>query len=265
MRAVKIVMIFILIALTISAYPLIVNASESQENWTLIYVTSDCRTDSYGHKVCYTVKVYKFSGYTQNGYNEWYTVYLVDTNDPVNPTSNDEGWTVAGKAGQSATGGGVGPYIYDVNGVFSYDKVVPSSSQTSCVTQYTESFSVSASLSKDGPMITASFGIETTWRVNGVSWALTDVYPKTHWEFWHCNEPPPSSAELGAAWTFEVSVTYRKTYPDKPDTVMTYTVEVSPSAGFRHWYQTCFLWKCWWESDYSIHYGIPLQIRFSNQ
>ncbi|MEM1865953.1 MAG: hypothetical protein QXD57_06970, partial [Ignisphaera sp.] len=89
------------------------------------------------------------------------------------------------------------------------------------------------------------------------------VYPKSHWEFWHCNEPPPSSAELGAAWTFEITVAYIKTYPTYPGT-QTYTIELGPAAGFRHWYQSCFLFWCWWEWDYSVHWNIPVTISFSN-
>ncbi|MDK6027870.1 hypothetical protein QPL79_00625 [Ignisphaera sp. 4213-co] len=123
---------------------------------------------------------------------------------------------------------------------------------------------MSVSVSKDGPAISATYGIAISWQPNGVSWSLTDVYPKTHWEFWHCNEPPSNSAELGVAWTFEVTAVYSKVYPEKPNAIR-YVVEVSPSAGFRHWYQKCFLWWCWWEWDYSIHYPIPIEISFSNQ
>lgn len=264
----KITPIFILIALvltilTISVHPLIVNANITQSNWQLIYHISHCRPDSYGHNVCYSIYIYKFSGYVQNGYYEWYTIYLRDTNDPVNPVSDNEGWTVAGKAGESPTGGGVGIYIYDNYGQFNYDYVMPSSSQASCATEFTDSYSVSASLSEDGPSIKASYGVSTSWQANGVSWSLRDVYPKAYWEFWHCNEPPPTSAELGSAWTFEVAVTYSKnTFPGD---LITYTVEVSPSAGFRHWYTSCILFWCWWDWDYSIHYPIPLQISFTNQ
>lgn len=103
---------------------------------------------------------------------------------------------MAGKEGLSPTGGSVGPYIYDKYYTFGISNVIPSSSQTGCVESWSESYSVTASVSKDGPSITASYSQSTTWRSNGVTWSLTDVYPKSHWEFWHCNEPPPTSVEL---------------------------------------------------------------------
>jgi len=239
-----------------------VNAGVTQQNWNLILVGYGYQSSSYGN-IYYYYEVYKFAGYTQAGYHEWYAVYLRDIVDPVNPSSNNDGFTVAGKAGQSATGGGVGPYIYDKYGVFGIYNLIPQSSQTSCAQSWSETFSVSASISKNGPAITASYTQSTSWRANGVSWSLTDVYPKSHWEFWHCNEPPPSSAELGAAWTFEITVAYIKTYPTYPGT-QTYTIELGPAAGFRHWYQSCFLFWCWWEWDYSVHWNIPVTISFSN-
>jgi len=173
---------------------------------------------------------------------------------------------VAGKAGQSASGGGVGPYIKDVNGVFGVSNVIPSSSQLSCVTQYSESISVLASVSKNRPSVSAGYTLSTTWRANGVSWALTSIYPVSHWEFWQCNEPP-SSSDLGAAWTFEITTIYVKKYSTYPGQ-QTYTIEIGPAAGFRHWYQyqeCILLWCSWeWRSDYSVHWTQPFTISFTN-
>lgn len=260
------ILVLIIVGILTLPYMLTVNASVTQQNWTLIKAGYGQFSSSYG-TVYYYYEIYKFSGYLQDGYYEWYAVYLRNMVDPVDPTSNSEGFTVAGKAGQSASGGGVGPYINDVNGVFGISNVIPSSSQTSCVTTWSESFSVSASVSKSGPSVSASYTLSTTWRANGVSWALTSIYPKSHWEFWHCNEPPPSSAELGAAWTFEISTIYIKKYPTYPGK-QTYTIEIGPAAGFRHWYQyqQCTLLGCSWKwgSDYSVHWTQSFTTSFSN-
>ncbi len=264
MARVHIVIIYTLIAALIISQLSIASAGVSTQNWTLIKVGYGADYSSYG-TVYYYYEIYKFAGYTQDGYVEWYAVYLRNIVDPVNPQTDDDGFTVAGKAGQSASGGGVGPYIYDKYGVFGISNVIPSSSQTSCVQSWQETYSFTASLSKNGPTISASYTQSTTWRANGVSWSLTDVYPKTHWEFWHCNEPPPSSAELGAAWAFEISVIYVKKYPEKPGE-KTYRIELGPAAGFRHWHRiACIFSWCWWESDYSVHYNIPVTVSFSNQ
>lgn len=259
------VMSLLLLLLIMSYLTTIYASITTNSNWILILSNPGHDSSEYGD-VYYYYEVYKFSGYTQGGYREWYTVYLRTTDDPVNPQSDDEGFTVAGKAGESSTGGGVGPYIYDKYYNFDYGVVneIPSSSQTSCAGSHSESFGVSASVSKDGPSVTASYSQSTTWNANGVAWSLTDVYPKTHWEFWECNEPP-SSSDLGAAWTFETTVTYIKTYNDYPG-IHTYSIELGPAAGFRHWYKSCYLWiiGCHYDSDYSVHWNIPVSIRFNN-
>ncbi|MEM4488906.1 MAG: PTS transporter subunit IIC [Desulfurococcaceae archaeon] len=90
-----------------------VNAGVTQQNWNLILVGYGYQSSSYGN-IYYYYEVYKFAGYTQAGYHEWYAVYLRDIVDPVNPSSNNDGFTVAGKAGQSATGGGVNPVIWAI-------------------------------------------------------------------------------------------------------------------------------------------------------
>jgi len=255
------ILAFIIVGILVLPYTLTVNASVTRQNWTLIRADYNQFSSPYG-TVYYYYEISKFSGYLQDGYYEWYAVYLRNMVDPVDPTSNSEGFTVAGKAGQSATGGGVGPYINDVNNVFGIANVQPSQSQTSCVTTWSGSFSVSASVSPNGPSVSAGFTLSTTWRANGVSWALRSIYPKSHWEFWQCNEPP-SSAELGAAWTFEITTIYVKKYSTYPGR-QTYTIEIGPAAGFRHWYQICILILCYWWWDYSVHWAQPFTISFTN-
>jgi len=244
-----------------------VHGGVSAQNWTLLTSDYGYFYIKYNNQVIGTVfyyyEVYGFKGYVQDGYIEWYAVYLRVMNDPVNPTSNSEGFTVAGKAGQSPSSGGVGPYVYDKFNVFGIANLSPSQSSTSCATSWSDTFSFSASVSKGGPSVSATYSQSTTWKANGVAWSLTDVYPKSHWEFWQCNEPPPNSAELGSAWTFEISVIYVKKYANYPGP-LGYTIWLGPAGGFRHWYQKCSLWWCWWEWDYSVHQAIEFPITFYN-
>lgn len=87
------VMSLLLLLLIMSYLTTIYASITTNSNWILILSNPGHDSSEYGD-VYYYYEVYKFSGYTQGGYRGWYTVYLRTTDDPVNPQSDDEGFTI---------------------------------------------------------------------------------------------------------------------------------------------------------------------------